>query len=445
MENSDPSKLSAVEIRSVVARGDLSCEQVARSCIDRIATRDGVVKAWAFFEPEAILAEARRLDDTAVRGRLHGVPVGVKDVIDTFDMPTEMGSQIYRGHRPIADASCVALLRAEGALILGKTVTCEFAGPAPAQTTNPHDPLRTPGGSSSGSAAAVADQMVPLALGTQTGGSILRPAAYCGVVGYKPTFGMINPEGVKPAAESLDTVGLLARTVEDIALAMSVLTNVDEARWLPASTKMRIGLCRTHAWDTADGATKNAVLDAASRLGSEGHTIEDIKLPPTWSKLSTTREIVNDYERARAIAHEWRTNPDLISPELARSVRRGFAMPTEHYIGALRDLEICRQGLQPVFEVFDVLLAPTVSSEAPLGLSFTGDHQLQSIWTQLRTPAIHLPTQAGPNGMPIGIQLVGRPYGDRELLTFARLISMTLGHGPTLSRNQPLAAARLLA
>jgi Asp-tRNA(Asn)/Glu-tRNA(Gln) amidotransferase A subunit family amidase len=445
MGSTDLNELSAIEIQMAVARGDLSCEQVARSCLERIAARDAVVKAWAFLDPEATLAQARRLDSAAVRGRLHGVPVGVKDVIDTFDMPTEMGSPIYRGHRPIADASCVALLRAEGALVLGKTVTCEFAGPAPAQTTNPHDPQRTPGGSSSGSAAAVADYMVPLAFGTQTGGSILRPAAYCGVVGFKPTFGMINPRGVKPAAESLDTIGLLARTVEDVALAMSVLVSADEATWLPATTRIRIGLCRTHAWDTADDATKKAVMDAASRLGSEGHVVEDITLPAAWSKLSATREIVNDYERARAIAHEWRTSPDLISSELAQSIRRGFAMPAERYIGALRDLEVCRQALEPLFEVFDVLLAPTVSSEAPLGLSHTGDHQLQSIWTQLRTPAIHLPTHAGPNGMPIGIQLVGRPYGDRELLAFGRLIFKLLGHGPVVSRDQPLAPARLLA
>jgi Asp-tRNA(Asn)/Glu-tRNA(Gln) amidotransferase A subunit family amidase len=214
-----PQSLSGRKIVGSLSRGDVTCEAVARACLERVAARDGAVKAWAHLNPPLVISHARALDRMSVRGPLHGVPIGVKDVIDTHDMPTGMGSPIYRDHRPTMDASCLAMLRMAGALVFGKTVTCEFAGATPAQTTNPHDVARTPGGSSSGSAAAVAEFMVPLALGTQTGGSILRPASYCGVVGYKPTYGLISCAGVKIAAESLDTVGFLSRGVEDLELA----------------------------------------------------------------------------------------------------------------------------------------------------------------------------------------------------------------------------------
>jgi amidase len=425
-------KLSAAEITSAVSRGEITCEQVAQACIDRVLTREQTVKAWAFFDPELILSQARTLDVAANRGPLHGVPVGVKDVIDTFDMPTEMGSPIYRGHRPPADASCVALLRAAGALVFGKTVTCEFAGLTAAQTTNPHDPSRSPGGSSSGSAAAVADFMVPLALGTQTGGSIQRPAAYCGVLGYLPTYGTINPAGVKPAAESLDTIGPIARTVEDLELARRVLTNAKAVAWLSPDIKLRVGLCRTPSWDAAEESTQHALLDAAARISSAGHLVREVAMPAPFAELVTTREIINDYERSRALAHEWRTRPDLISERLANSIRRGFAMDAERYIAALRHLDTCRQLLATVWGDLDVLLAPTVVGEAPQGLEFTGDHRFQSIWTQLRTPTVNLPTHAGPSGLPVGIQLVGRPYEDGRLLACAQLMFHLLGRGPTV-------------
>lgn len=428
-------KLSAIEISAAAARGEVTCSQVAQACIDRVNARESIVGAWAHFDPNEVLEQARKLDEAPVRGPLHGVPVGVKDVIDTFDMPTEMGSPIYRGYRPAADASCVALLRAAGALIFGKTVTCEFAGVTAGPTTNPHDASRTPGGSSSGSGAAVADYMVSLALGTQTGGSVQRPSSYCGIVGYKPTYGLINPAGVKPAAESLDTVGLMARTVEDIALAVRALTNAAEVAWLPAEAKVRVGLCRTYAWNTAEESTKNALIDSATRLRANGSSVQDVDLSASLEELSTTREIINDYERARAMAHEWQHQPNSISDGLARSIRRGLATTASSYIVALRHLERCRRMLLPLFEKFDVLMAPTVAGEAPVGLSFTGDHRFQSIWTQLRTPTVNLPTHAGPNGMPVGIQLVGAPYADNDLLAIARAIFQFLGHGPTINTD----------
>jgi Asp-tRNA(Asn)/Glu-tRNA(Gln) amidotransferase A subunit family amidase len=432
MSNGALHTLSAVEIVSRVASGKVTCEEVALSCIERVLQRDQVVKAWSYFDHDLILRQARALDARSVRGPLHGVPVGIKDIIDTYDMPTEMGSPIYRGYRPAADASCVAMLRAAGALIFGKTVTCEFAGATAAETTNPHDPRRTPGGSSSGSAAAVADVMVPLAIGTQTGGSVQRPSSYCGIIGYKPTFGLVNPEGVKPAAHSLDTVGLMARSAEDIALAAQVLTNSAPVSWLPSDARIQVGLCTTYAWETAEDATIQAIEDAARRLSLLGVSVREVKLPALFNDLPQTREIVNDYERARGMAHEWNMHRSDLSEGLAKTIRNGLAMPQGRYIDARRHVEQCRRKLDSVFEDVDVLLAPTVAGEAPVGLSYTGDHRFQSIWTQLRVPAMTLPTHAGPNGMPVGIQLVAPSYRDNHLFAVAQLVFRRLGHGPVI-------------
>src|SRR3954447_19963313 len=253
-------ELYCTEIAEGIAAGKFTAEAVARDCLEHIKVREDTVKAWATIDPDHALAQARALDRGPRRGALHGVPIGVKDVIDTFDLPTEMGSAIYKGNRAACDAACVAVSRAAGALILGKTVTAEFAGMFPGPTTNPHNPAHTPGGSSSGSAAAVGDFMVPAAFGTQTGGSVLRPAAYCGVVGYKPTFNLINRSGIKFAAESLDTIGVIARSIDDVELVTAVLVGKPPAARTFASAP-RIGLCRTPLWDTAQPETKKAVED----------------------------------------------------------------------------------------------------------------------------------------------------------------------------------------
>jgi len=424
--------LSAVEVVSQTSSGALRCEEIARACLDRVSRRDSVTQAWSFLDADLVVRRAKELDARAVRGPLHGVPVGVKDIVETCDMPTEMGSPIYQGYQSIGDASCVALLRAAGALIFGKTVTCEFAGVTAGPTTNPHDPARTPGGSSSGSAAAVADFMVPLAIGTQTGGSVQRPASYCGVVGYKPTFGLINSGGVKPAAESLDTVGLFARTVEDIELSARVLTNSAPVVWYTQCVPLRIGLCRTFVWDSAEQPTRDAIEDAALRLAGAGFQIRDLDLPRPCKDLTITREIINDFERARSMAYEWNAFREKLSERLAKTIANGWTIPLEQYLDAVAHVDMCRRLAAEVFADFDVLLAPTVQGEAPTGLTYTGDHRFQSIWTQLRTPTVSLPTHAGPNGMPISIQLVGRPYADNDVLKAAQLIFRTLGRGPAV-------------
>ena len=424
----DLSKLTATEIVRATTAGEITCEAVTRACLERIAERESVVHAWASIDPELALAQARALDGATSRGPLHGVPVGIKDIIDTFDQPTEMGSAIYRGHRPAADAACVALVRAAGAVILGKTVTCEFAGMTPGITTNPHDPARTPGGSSSGSGAAVADWMAPVAFGTQTGGSVLRPASYCGVFGFKPTYNAFNRRGVFPAAESLDTVGLLARSLDDIELFSDVLELRPAAQPVTLTRAPRVGLCRTPLWNTAQPETAAAVEDAATRLAKAGAQVREIELPPEFAGLRTAaRETINNYERAAAMAHEWNTQRHAISERLRRRIEIGRATPHADYQAALKLGEDCRARLGDVFDGCDVLLAPSAHGEAPLGLSETGDPGFQAIWTVLYTPALTMPTHRGPNGMPVGIQLVALPREDRRLFAAARWIWQQLG------------------
>jgi amidase len=423
-------QLSAAEVAAAVSSGRVNCEAVARACLERVEQRESIVRAWSFLDPDLVLRQARLLDAQPRGGALYGVPVGVKDVIDTHDMPTGMGSPIYRGYRPRADASIVALLRAQGALIFGKTVTCEFAFVAPGPTTNPHDSSRTPGGSSSGSAVAVADYMVPLAIGTQTGGSLLRPASYCGVVGYKPTFGLVNRAGVKQAAESLDTLGFMVRTVEDAAIACAAVTNAAPVDWLLAHRPLTIGLCRTHYWDGAQDETRQAIDDSVQRLARAGVTVREAELPGFFAAaLSSAREIINDYERARSMVHEWTHHPDAISESLKRSIRNGLLTPRARFVDALAAVERCRAALPAVFDGVDALLTPSVAGEAPLGLEWTGDHRFQSLWTMLHTPTITLPTHTGLLGLPVGIQLVAPLYADNHLLAIARRVFDLLGRG----------------
>jgi amidase len=376
--------------------------------------------------------EAAKRAETAVMngekvGPLHGLPIGVKDVLDTYDMPTEMGSPIYRGNRPPADAAAVALVRAAGAVILGKTVTCEFAGVTAGPTTNPHDETRTPGGSSSGSAAAVADCMVPVAFGTQTGGSVLRPASYCGVIGYKPTYNAFNRFGVKPAAEGLDTIGLITRSLDDVALMRAVLLRQAPLPIPAMPEPPRVGVTRTHLWPHAQPETVEAVEEAAKRLNEAGATIIDVNLPDFFAELSHAREIVNDYERAMAMGHEWHHHRDLISERLRKIIARGLAIPHAEYVAAIRLAERCRAALDAAFGAADVLLAPCVRGEAPEGLHHTGDPAFQALWTLLHTPTLTLPTAIGPNGLPVGIQLIGRRYDDERLIAASKWIFDTLG------------------
>jgi Asp-tRNA(Asn)/Glu-tRNA(Gln) amidotransferase A subunit family amidase len=418
-----PNQLSAAETARLIAAGSLTSEALVTACVERIAAREGELHAWAYFDADLALQQARRLDRESPRSVLHGVPIGIKDVIDTSDMPTEYNSPIYRGYQPKWDAACVAQLRQAGCVILGKTVTTEFANNHPSQTRNPHHLAHTPGGSSSGSAAAVADCMVPLALGTQTGGSTIRPAAFCGIVGYKPSFNTINRAGLKFVAESLDTIGILARTAEDAALGLQVLsgrTAPDFGRL--SATRPRIGLCRTPRWDEADGATHEAVERAASLLANAGARVKDLALPAGTERLFDEHGKIMGFESARALAWEYLNHRGEISGSLRPRLEEGWQLPREEYDGARELTRHCRRKLAERTQDFDFLLTLSAPGEAPGKLTTTGSSIFNRVWTLLGVPCVTVPYGAGPQGLPLGLQLVGRFDADVELLAWAHWV-----------------------
>jgi len=413
-------KMSAAEAARAIAAGRLTSESLVSACLERIAKRDGALAAWAHVNAEASLAQARELDRQSPRGPLHGIPVGIKDIIDTADMPTEYGSPIYRGHQPRADAAAVALLRRAGCVILGKTATAEFANLHPPATRNPHNPAHTPGGSSSGSAAAVADRMVPLALGTQTGGSMIRPAAFCGVVGLKPSFGSINRTGVKPVADSLDTLGLFANTVEDAALALHVLSGRPAPDFSAQTAAPRIGFARTSRWNDADASTHAALESAASRLAAAGADVREARLPAAAEALFEAQGLIMNFEAARALAWEQAQHREAISATLRKRLDDGWAVSREQYDGALRTARDAQLQFADLMRGFDLLLTPSARGEAPHGLASTGDSIFNRVWTMLGVPCITLPWGRGPHGLPLGAQFVAAFGEDSALLARAQ-------------------------
>lgn len=408
---------------------ELTCEALAAACLERIAERDDFVRAWAFLHEKQALAEARELDRVSRRSRLHGVPFGIKDIIDTEDLPTEYGSPIYRGHRPRADAACVALLRRAGCLILGKTVSTEFANNHPSMTRNPHDPAHTPGGSSSGSAAAVADRMVPLALGTQTGGSVIRPAAYCGAFALKPSFGSINRQGTKFVAESLDTIGIFSRSAEDLALAFEVLSGRPAPDFASFSGKPRIGLCRTPRWQDADAATQANLEQAAKHLAKAGATVSDFELPPGSEALFDRHSIIMGYESVRALAWEYENHPDQISTTLKPRLDEAWQITRADYDAVRETARKCRRALADGMREVDFLLTPSATSEAPRSHESTGDPVFNRAWTLLGVPCVTVPHGKGVHGLPLGVQLVGPFDGDSALLGWAHWTDESLRAG----------------
>ena len=420
-------QLTACEIVAAVAAGTTTCEAVARACLERSAERDPQVLAWQYLNPEQVIAQARALDQSGKRGPLTGVPFGIKDIIDTCDMPTEYGSPIYQGHQPKSDAACVALGRKAGGVLMGKTVTTEFANRHPGKTRNPFDPARTPGGSSSGSAAAVGDHMVPLAIGTQTTGSTIRPASFCGVFGYRPTYGDLRCVGVKEAAGSFDTLGLFARSIEDIALYRDVLLGI-EPETIPAHTPVpRIGFCRTHLWPQIEPATQKLLEDAAQRLARAGAKVEDVTLPADFERIEDAHRWIASFEFSRNFTWEIENHWDQISATLRNGrLKDGLSCSFERYREARSFAARCRRELVDVCRDYDVLLAAAVTGEAPVGLNLTGNASPCVIWTTMHVPAVTIPVFKGPNGLPIGAQLIAKRNADRELFAAARWVYQTL-------------------
>jgi amidase len=421
-------QLTASEIVQAIATRRTTAEAVARACLDRIAAREPQVQAWQFLDPGLVLREARALDAGGRIGPLQGVPVGMKDIIDTCDMPTEYGTPIHAGHRPRIDAACVALTRRAGGLIMGKTVTTEFANRHPGKTLHPADPRRTPGGSSSGSAAAVGDHMVPLALGTQTTASTIRPASFCGCVGYRPTWGDLRCHGVMEAAGSLDTLGLIARSVEDVALYRDVLLGVaPQPLAAPATDAPRIGFCRTPFWSRCEPATQELLEDCAARLARAGAKVSDVTLPPEFERVEDAHRWISSFEFARNRAWEIDRHWDRISETLRNNrLKDGLACSFEEYREARSFAARVRRSLHDLLADYDALLSPSASGEAPLGLSSTGDASFCVIWTTAHVPSLTLPLFTGPNGLPVGAQLVARRDHDRSLFETARWVMRRL-------------------
>jgi Asp-tRNA(Asn)/Glu-tRNA(Gln) amidotransferase A subunit family amidase len=417
-------RLTASEAEARLSAGTLTAEGLVRDCLERAQARADV-KAWAWLDPEQALAQSRAVDRAGRPGLLKGVPVGVKDVIDTVDMPTQHGSPIYRGHRPFADAACVALIRAAGGVILGKTVTTEFANRHPRETVHPHDARHTPGGSSSGSAAAVADFQVPVGLGTQTGGSTIRPAAFCGVIGYKPSFGEFSRVGIKMQCHNLDTLGVICRSLDDVALMRGVLLAQHPHRVDRRSAAPRIGFCRTPAWDHTDADTQALLERTAFRLAAAGATVREVAVTPD-DILDHHRRIF-EFEAARNYAYEYEVHGDKLSAPLRDGLLRpGRELPLSAYVEAIETAESFRRNLDDLFGDFDVLLAPSAVGEAPEGLGSTGDARLNAIWTLAWTPCLTLPAGTGRKGLPLGIQLIGPRFRDEALLDAAAWVEARL-------------------
>jgi amidase len=412
---------TAIEIARLVAAGEARCEDVVRACLERIAEREPAVGAWQYLDPDYAIAQARALDRSGARGPLHGVPFGIKDIIDTHDMPTEYGSPIYAGHRPAGDAACVALSRKAGGILMGKTVTTEFANLYPGKTRNPRDAQRTPGGSSSGSAAAVADCMVPLAIGTQTTASTIRPAAFCGCVGYRPTWGDLRMHGVREAAGSLDTLGLFARSVEDVALYRDMLLRNAPQPIAAPPARLRVGFCRTHLWRLVDPVYQSRLEEAAQRLARAGASVAEVTLPPDFERVEDAHRWISSFEFSRNFTHEIEHHWERISAVLRNGrLKDGLACSVERYVEARSFAETQRSRLDAIFADYDVLMTASAEGEAPLGLDSTGNPALCAIWTTMHVPAITLPVFTGANGLPLGLQLIARRNEDRRLFATAR-------------------------
>jgi len=423
----DLRSLTAREAARQIAERRLTAEALTAACLDRTEAREAVVGAWQYLDREHALAAARRRDVEPPRGPLHGIPIAVKDLIDTADMPTAYGSPIYRNHRPAADASCVALAKAAGAVVLGKTVTTEFAAFTPGKTANPRNPAHTPGGSSSGSAAAVADGMVRLAFGTQTAGSVIRPAAYCGVVGYKPSFGLINRAGVKPLADSLDTVGILAGTVEDAAFFAGVLSERPALRHLAVPSQApRFGFYRTPMWDQAEPETVAALDAARGALERAGAAVAELAIAPEHHGLAEAQNTIMCFEAVRAFAYERIERSAELSPRFAQMLDAGMAIGADVYDQARARAAAARAGLAAFCGGYDAVIVPAAPGEAPAGLGNTGDPVFNRTWTLLGVPCATLPGRWADNGLPTGVQLVGRVGDDARLMACAAFLERAL-------------------
>jgi Asp-tRNA(Asn)/Glu-tRNA(Gln) amidotransferase A subunit family amidase len=429
-------EFSATEAIGKIRNGEITSEELVQACLDRIDEVDDEIEAWAHLKPEYALDQARMLDTQrqagGPMGPLHGIPVGIKDIFDTDCLPTENGTVLNSGRRPMENCRVVSLLMEAGAVIMGKTVTTELAVYGPGKTKNPHNPGHTPGGSSSGSAAAVAAYMVPLAVGSQTNGSVIRPAAYCGVVGFKPTHGLIPRTGVLLLSNVLDTIGVFARSVEDAAMIAELLVAYDpgdkdtRARARPSLAETAVEeppmppmltFAKTAVWDQADKETQEAFTELKELLGEE---CDDLDLPEPFEHAVEQHGKIMNADLAKNLAGYYEHGKDRLSEVLREKIEEGQKVLAVDYNKAVDGREFLNDGLDGVFDRYDAIITPATTGEAPAGLDSTGSPIFNSLWTYCGTPAVTLPLMEGPNGLPVGVQLIGRRGDDARLLRTAR-------------------------
>lgn len=416
-------ELSACDVVSMIAAREVSAQEVTKACLDQIAKREKDVLAFQFIDPELVLKQARALDCSPPVGRLHGLPLGVKDIIETIDMPTGWGSKIYEGRLTGRDAACVALCRAAGAIIIGKTVTSEFACYSPGKTRNPHDISRTPGASSMGSAAGVADFMFPVGFGSQTASSIIRPAAHCGVVGYKATTGTFSLDGVMELCHSLDTLGFLTRGIDDLALMRGAMIGDSvEIESREETMPPRIAVVRTKHWLDAEVVTREVVEGVASTLSDAGAIVEEPEMPQGFDDLTSAHETIMPYEASRGRAYEVLNHREDLTGSFRAFAEEAQSISFSKYAAAQELAIRCRRDVDKMFELYDFFLTPSAVGEAIRAGGLTGSPMFNRLWTLLHLPLINLPVTMGPQALPVGVQVVGRHGDDNKLLADAQWV-----------------------
>lgn len=417
----EPYKLTATEAAARMADGEITSVQLVESCLEQIRKREPDVGAWEHFDEDLALSAARAADATEPKSALHGIPFGVKDIIDTADLPTECGTLNRAGRRPAEDAACVAKMKAAGAVMMGKTVSTEYALYRPGKSRNPLNLAHTPGGSSSGSAAAVGDYMVPIAFGTQTAGSLIRPAAFCGICAFKPTRGITDLSGILLLEPSFDTLGYMGRSFDDLASFFAIVqdeTPQPLADGIGGSPK--IGLCRTPMWSHAEQASIDAVEDAAAQLASLGAEIDEVRLPTAFDNLLETHATILKTGLTRSLGEDYRFHRDRMSPALRDMIEAGHAVPADREETLRSHAEACRGAINEAFGDWHAFLCPSVAGEAPEGIAATGSPVFQAMWTLLNVPIAGIPGAVGPSGLPVGIQLIGRRGDDKTILRLGK-------------------------